>query len=53
MEYIIIGDIKELVMIGVVADKGTASAPPTEIVRSRVGRVPLGLSCNELFIDRS
>ncbi|CAB4401588.1 unnamed protein product [Rhizophagus irregularis] len=52
MEYITIGDIKEaeLAMIGVVASKGTASTPPTEIVGSRVGRIPLGPSCNKLFI---
>jgi hypothetical protein len=31
IEYINIGDIKELVMIGAVAGKDTASAPPTEI----------------------
>ena len=51
MEYVIIGDIKELAMIGVVAGKGTASAPPTEIVGSRVEMVPLGPSCDESFID--
>jgi hypothetical protein len=28
MKYVTISDIKELAMIGVVAGKGTASAPP-------------------------
>ena len=32
IEYINIGDIEELVMIGAVAGKDTASAPPTEII---------------------
>ena len=41
MEYITIGDIKELVMIGVVVCKGIASVLPTEIVGSRVERIPL------------
>src|SRR2546429_5963447 len=51
IEYVIISDIKELAMIGVVAGKGTAFAPPTEIVGSRVEMVPLGPSCDESFID--
>jgi len=32
IEYINIGDIKELVMIEAVAGKDTASAPPAEII---------------------
>ena len=45
IEYINIGDIKELAMIGAVAGKDTASAPPTEIIWDeglKVERVPSG-----------
>src|SRR6266498_4584509 len=40
MEYIIIGDIKELASIGAVAGKDTVSAPPAEIIwdESFIGR---------------
>ena len=47
IEYVTNGDNKEVAMIGAVAGKGTTSAPPTEIVGSRVGRVSLGPSCDE------
>ena len=47
IEYINIGDIKELVMIGAVAGKDTASALPTEIIWDEgleIERVPSGPS---------
>ena len=47
IEYINIGDIEELVMIGAVAGKDTASVPPTEIIWDKgleVERVPSGPS---------
>ena len=47
IEYINIGDIEELAMIGAVAGKDTASAPPTEIIWDEgleVKRVPSGPS---------
>ena len=53
IEYINIGDIEELVTIGAVAGKDTASAPPTEIIWDeglKVERVPSGPSCDESFI---
>ena len=58
MEYIIIGDIKKLVMIGadVNGNGTTSSALPTEIIWDeglRVERVPSGLSWDELFIGGS
>src|SRR4051794_4842904 len=53
IEYINIGDIEELAMIGAVTGKDTASAPPTEIIWDeglKVERVPSGSSCDESFI---
>jgi hypothetical protein len=51
MEYIIIGVIKGVTSIGAVAGKDIASAPPTEIVRLRTGRISLGPRCDESFVD--
>ena len=53
IEYINIGDIKELVTIGADAGKDITSALLTEIIWDeglKVERVPSGPSCDESFI---